>query len=240
MSLFSVNLPPLPDDVPVYRIEDTPLLKRAKNLYLFTFLLAIIGNVLLQIMLMNNNSVESFLFISYATNFVCVLSLFLTFFYLCKLSLRKILFKLYIVVFGISFVASVLGWFLGIDTKSILENPEISSSSSFQIYMFLVLIMLVIDYVLMFKIAKEQSFILHQEGFLKGAKIILWSFAVMGLSVFLLFWGLASASNGITLIASVMVIAASIATLVGCAYYLIAVFKINLIIAYGEQTPNPL
>lgn len=62
----------------------------------------------------------------------------------------------------------------------------------------------------------------------------------MGLSVFLLFWGLASASNGITLIASVIIIAASIATLVGCAYYLIAVFKINLIIAYGEQTPNPL
>lgn len=240
MSLFSVNLPPLPDNIPIHRIEETPLLKLAKNLYLFTFLLAIIGNMLLQVMVMNNGSLETFLYINYIFNFVCILSLFFSFFCLCKLSLRKTLFKLYMIVFGISFAVNVLGWFLGIDPKAILEDQQIILSSSFEAYMFLVFIMLVIDCVLMWKIGKEQSFILHQEGFFKGTKIIMWSLVAMGLSLFLLSWGFLSSSEATILIASVIILATSIAMLIGCAIYLVAVFKINLIIAYGEQTPNPL
>lgn len=241
-SLFSVNLPPLPDNVNIHYIENTPLLKRVKNLYIFGFFFGIIGSLFIQFTLTKNlEDFENSLIISYVFYFLCILIYVFCFFILSKLSLRMALLKYYAIVIGISLAINVISFlFLDIDPQKMLNNPEYMFSSSFQTYMIVALVAFIIDCILMWKLCKEQSFILHQEGFFKGAKMIIWGIVILVIAVFIALLAFAIDLVALSIIALILLLLACILMIVGCVIYIIAMFKINLVIAYGEQTPNPL
>ena len=126
MSLFRVNMPPIPDDVQIHNIADTPTLKRAKYLMIIPIFLKIIS-FLIVVSTMSINPVTQEVEIS-PTNtiiinilgFCCIICMFLSYFYLSKLSLRRRIFNLYLAYFGIILLMGVVAAFANIIGNFIL------------------------------------------------------------------------------------------------------------------------
>ena len=239
MSLFRVNMPPIPDDVQIHNIADTPTLKRAKYLMIIPIFLKIIS-FLIVVSTMSINPVTQEVEIS-PTNtiiinilgFCCIICMFLSYFYLSKLSLRRRIFNLYLAYFGIILLMGVVAAFANIIGNFILLVVFIGC--------------IIICYIL-WQMGKELSFILNSPYFFKGIKLALIGGIIVGITSFIIAVIYAAVlgnldarspfANIILLITVLIFFAACITALAGSIFYLIGIFKINQVITYGEQTPN--
>lgn len=220
MTLFEVKLPPLPRDKPIYEISTTPLLKRAKTLWIASLCISILAGILL--FMEYASAIDQTRHVFLIVQFFATLCTIFAFYYLSKLSRRIRLFKLYALNFGITLILVI-----------------------FQSYLYFVLhaIVLPITLYLMWQIGKELSFISNDSYYFKGTKIIIISLivAMAGMGIGLLL-GLGGFQNEFVLDMFVSVSACIL--LVGCLaggiLFLIAMLRLRLIIAYGEESKNPL
>lgn len=241
MSLFRVNMPPIPNNVQIHSITDTPTLKRAKYLMIAPIFLNIIS-ILIVTSTMSIDPITREVEIS-PTNtiivnilgFCCIICMFLSYFYLSKLSLRRRIFNLYLAYFGILLI--IYGFALLAPTRGVIAA-------------FVFLIACIICCYILWQMSKELSFILNEPYFFKGVKLTLIGGILVGLTSFIIAFiyaialgdldTLSTFANIILLITALTFFAACIVALVGTIFYLIGIFKINQVIAYGEQTPNPI
>lgn len=208
-------MPTLPDiKHQIHFIHQTPLLRRAKILWILSIVIAICGAVSAYALLSNQARILSILNI---TNTLTTLCIALTFFYLSKLSLRKRLFMLYV----FNFIASAF--------VTLIDYAKLASP----MYEFCVLCAAVIICYLTWQIAKELSFITNDHLFFFGAKVGFVGFFLLTISTTIL-------ALSESVLAVIISLGLLIVMLWGAICFLIGIFRLRLIIAYGEDSQNPL
>lgn len=218
MALFKVeNMPTLPDvKHHIHFIHQTPLLRRAKILWILSITIAICGAIPAYALLNNQAETGTFGILS-ITNTLTTLCMVFTFFYLSKLALRKRLFVLY----AFNFATSVF--------ITLIDYIKIPSP----VYELCVLCTAVIVCYLAWHLAKELSFITNDRLFFFGAKIGFVGFLLLIISTAML----ALNDNMFVILISLSSLGIM---LWGAICFLIGILRLRLIIAYGEDSQNPL
>lgn len=216
MALFKVeNMPTLLDiKHQIHFIHQTPLLRRAKILWILSIVIAICGAIPAYALL--NNQTKALGILSIA-NTLATLCIAFTFFYLSRFALRKRLFMLYVFNFATSAFITLIDY---------IKIPS-------PVYELCVLCAAVIVCYLAWQIARELSFITNDHLFFFGAKVGFVGFFLLIISTAML--GLSD---------NMLVVLISLGSLVvmlwGGICFLIGIFRLRLIIAYGEDSQNPL
>ncbi|MCX2716454.1 hypothetical protein OQH61_01705 [Helicobacter sp. MIT 21-1697] len=244
MSLFRVNMPPIPDNIPIHTIEHTPLLKRAKWLQIIPILISLI--LLSIVIFMGTQSAEELIMLSSTAtiainilSFCNIICIFFSYYLLSKLSLRRRLFNLYLAYFGLILFIVFLAFVLNFLGGSSSFNNTISA-----IIMCIIYIVLIYIY---WQISKELSFILNEPLFFKGFKLALFGTIIVGITTFIALFiyaaysgssSLPASTNFILIIDAIILFIGAILAIFGSVFYIIGIFKIKEVIAWGEQTPN--
>lgn len=244
MALFEVNMPPIPDNVQIHSIEHTPLLKRAKLLWIGTLILAVI-NVYIVVSSMNllTNELPDYVkTLSTILGFCGTICILFCFFYLCKLARRKRLLKLYAIQLVIGIIATIFQSFVPeLNSSSALISADITHfSSSFSIYMIFCFIATPIIIYVLWELSKELSFIANEKNFFKATKIM-----IVGLLVFLVSsvgFAVAAAlqNENVALFFGILFIGFGVMIMYGIILYLIGIFKMRVIVQYGEDAQNTI
>ncbi len=218
MALFKVeNMPTLPDvKHHIHFIHQTPLLRRAKILWILSIIIAICGAIPAYALL-NNQAQNGILNILSITNTLATLCIAFAFFYLSKLSLRKRLFVLYAFNFATSAFITLVDY---------IKIPS-------PVYELCVLCTAVIVCYLAWQLAKELSFITNDRLFFFGTKIGFVGFLLLIISTAML----ALNDNMFVILISLSSLGIM---LWGAICFLIGILRLRLIIAYGEDSQNPL
>lgn len=218
MALFKVeNMPTLPDiKHQIHFIHQTPLLRRAKILWILSIVIAICGAIPAYALLNNQSETGTFGILS-ITNTLATLCMVFTFFYLSKLSLRKRLFVLYAFNFATSAFITLIDY---------IKFPS-------PVYELCVLCAAVIVCYLAWHLAKELSFITNDRLFFFGAKIGFVGFLLLIISTAML-------SFSDNMLVAVISLGTLAVMLWGAICFLIGIFRLRLIVAYGEDSQNPL
>ncbi len=218
MALFKVeNMPTLPDvKHHIHFIHQTPLLRRAKILWILSIVVAICGAIPAYTLLNNQAGAGTFGILS-ITNTLATLCMVFTFFYLSKLALRKRLFVLYAFNFATSAFITLIGY---------LKIPSPA-------YELCVISIAVIVCYLAWQIAKELSFITNDHLFFFGAKVGFVGFLLLIISTIML-------SFSDNMLVAVISLGTLAVMLWGAICFLIGIFRLRLIVAYGEDSQNPL
>lgn len=218
MALFKVeNMPTLPDiKHQIHFIHQTPLLRRAKILWILSIVIAICGAIPAYALLNNQSETGTFGILS-ITNTLATLCMVFTFFYLSKLSLRKRLFMLYVFNFITSAFITLIDY---------IKFPS-------PVYELCVLCAAVIVCYLAWHLAKELSFITNDRLFFFGTKIGFVGFLLLIISTAML----ALNDNMFVILISLSSLGIM---LWGAICFLIGILRLRLIIAYGEDSQNPL
>ena len=242
MALFEVNMPPIPDNIPIHTIEHTPLLKRAKLLWIGALILAVI-NVYIVVSSMNMLTGEIPAMsntLSTIIGFCGTICILFCFFYLCKLARRKRLLKLYAIQLVIGIIAGIFQLFIPEFNNSSTSTDIIAITSSFSAYMIFCSIAAPIVVYILWELGKELSFITNEKTFFKATKIM-----VVGLLVFLIssvgFLVTARLQNeNVALFFGILVMGFGVMVVYGIILYLIGIFKIRVIVQYGEDAQNTI
>lgn len=218
MALFKVeNIPTLLDvKHHIHFIHQTPLLRRAKILWILSIVIAICGAIPAYALL-NNQAQNGILNILSITNTLTTLCIAFAFFYLSKLSLRKRLFMLYVFNFATSAFITLIDYIK-------IPSPA---------YELCVISIAVIVCYLAWQIAKELSFITNDHLFFFGAKVGFVGFFLSIISTAMF----AISDNMLVAVISLGTLAVM---LWGAICFLIGIFRLRLIVAYGEDSQNPL
>ncbi|WP_300732685.1 hypothetical protein [uncultured Helicobacter sp.] len=242
MALFQVNMPQVPDSVAIHNIADTPLLKRAKLILVTTYLVSfcvafsfIFWSGYKEITVIPPE-LNIFLNIFSACSFI---ALFIVFFYFSKLSLRRRIFNLYIVVFAITLIGAIINFIVPQDIDDLLSKDSEGSLAVAALFLYTCIALPVYFYIF-WQMGKELSFILNDACFFKGTKMMVISFIAMLVELVFTMVALGLKSEALIVIVALLLLATCILLIVGCILYLIAVFRIHQIIAYGEQIPNTI
>lgn len=220
MRLFDVNLPPLPSDKRIHLLAETPLLARARLLLIVMIVLlfasfgvSIVLMVLLGFVGIDKSTALSALDVLMSVvNFATGLCMLFACCFLSKLSLREAPFKLAAISTLLDLFSSAL---MSFDVPSMVLLP----AAIFQL-------------VVMWRLCKELSFITSEPYFFLSMKIVLAGLvAILVGAMCMVFAQILGAI--LSLGAVVLFIAASIV-------YIIAAFRIRLVIAYGANAINPL
>lgn len=240
MALFKVDMPPIPDNVFIHHINDTPLLKRVKTL----FIAVICVNIILIAITVATLDINT---ISVATNqttyiavqivnFCSIIAVFFAFFYLAKLSLRKNVFNLYLIYFIAAVIINVISYFTSVD--SMLDaDAEGIINTIFLIYVF---IALPVCLFVIWQLGKELSFICDDAYFFKGSKMSVIGLILMLIGLFALLFAYYSQSPGAMIFTSIFLICTIILVCIGSILFVIALFRLKKVIAYGKEIKNPL
>ena len=167
--------------------------------------------------LLNNQAGAGTFGILSITNTLATLCMVFTFFYLSKLALRKRLFVLYAFNFATSAFITLIGY---------LKIPSPA-------YELCVISIAVIVCYLAWQIAKELSFITNDHLFFFGAKVGFVGFLLLIISTIML-------SFSDNMLVAVISLGTLAVMLWGAICFLIGIFRLRLIVAYGEDSQNPL
>ncbi|WP_334086396.1 hypothetical protein [Helicobacter typhlonius] len=249
MAFFKTTLPIIPDNVPIHHIDNTPQLKRAKGLFIavlilnilyicFAFSFALSSIATAEGILLNYEEVmKDVMFYAYIVNFISVIGVFFALFYISKLSLRRRAFNLYIALFVISAIINCISFF-GRNDLYTLENMELNTF--IVLYLIFILIAIPVCIYLQWQLSKELSFVLHDGLFFQGFKILIVSVIGLILMYIVMISVLIFDSMAILVIALIGLMSFNILAIVGGIMFLIAIFRIRQVVAYGENIRNPI
>ena len=210
-------MPALPDiKHHIHFIHQTPLLRRAKILWILSIVIAICGAIPAYALL-NNQAQNGILSILSITSTLTTLCIAFAFFYLSKLSLRKRLFVLYMFNFATSAFITLIDYIK-------IPSPA---------YELCALCVAVIVCYLAWQIAKELSFITNDHLFFFGTKVGFVGFFLLIISTIML-------SFSDNMLVAVISLGTLAVMLWGAICFLIGIFRLRLIVAYGEDSQNPL
>ncbi|MCH5313653.1 MAG: hypothetical protein J1E28_04600 [Helicobacter sp.] len=241
MALFQVTLPEIPNDVYIHDIAQTPSLLFAKRLLIAIFVIpAILGFITGFYLVFTHTSfdeklMESLAYPIYIINFLSFIATFFAFFYLSKLSLRRRLLKLSIITLVLALIGACFDVFLS------PSNVDIDSENIvLWLYMLYGCMAYPICLYLVWHIGKELSFILHSSYFFRSAKMLAIGFIVLLISLITVMSAYAAESEPALIVFALVMFGACIMMLIGAILWLVGIFKISQVVAYGENVGNPL
>lgn len=220
MNFFEIHLPALPSDKMIYLLETTPMLRRAKLCFvavLFITLLSVAEIYMATLLTWDDTqNMRIIEIVGVCMQFVTgILYLFGSFF-LSKLSLRDRVFNLAAVSLVINIVYTLL---TKIDLIALGES-------------LLSIVFVVLMFYIVWETCKELSFITDEPYFFKSAKYMLVAVIVCAISApcFVIH----------NIFGALVLCAGALLLLLALVLYVIAIFKIRLVIEYGKSAINPL
>ncbi|TLD97639.1 hypothetical protein LS71_002535 [Helicobacter jaachi] len=243
MALFQVNMPPLPENqFPIHYIHNTPTLRKAKRLWIASFIIMLIGMFAIGAMygafatmdMYDYTELKTPDMLGYIINFISTICMFFAYFYISKLALRARLFKLCIAQLVFSLIGTLC--------LSLVDTPyEPVGAQDWFVGLFCLIALPVLIYIF-YQMNRELSFITDEKWFLKSTKMMLFGLVlllIIGVGAIILATSV-GASSVIAVILSLAFTATLIFIFVAIVMYIVAIFKLRLVIAYGQNVPNPL
>ena len=144
-----------------------------------------------------------------------------------------------IVVFAIALIGAIISFIVSQGIDDLLSKDSEGSLAVAALFLYTCIALPVYFYIF-WQMGKELSFILNDAYFFKGTKMMVISFIAMLVELVFTMVALGLKSEALIVIVALLLLATCILLIVGCILYLIAVFRIHQIIAYGEQIPNTI
>lgn len=246
MALFSVDMPPIADSKPLHLLSN-PILKRAKLLLISALVLHILAVFIVATIIFSATQkavqspmefvesgaqgIDSLAQIGNVLSFLAFIMMSFSFFYLSKLAMRMRLFKLFVAGFVIGLVFNF--------SRFLLLGAE-SASIWVMVYGVCAGIVCVIMFYIMWECGRELSFISNEAYFFLSAKCITIGTLIAIFGAIAAVIGVDNVNSILQVIGILVAFAGILMSVVGFIIGTIAIFKLKMIVVYGDSAKNPI